>query len=288
MKVLVAGASGFLGKPILDDLLEHTELVGGVSRSGLRAPLKNPRFLELRADLRDPKQAKNALTARPWDAVVLALRSQNPGSQDRAVARVIGSAVSRAGLSFRVVLLSSAAVYGTLPAGSVDGFRETNKPNPDTDYGKTRAELEEVLRATLGERLLILRVFNATGLGEPRSLVTRSLMERIVAGEDPLRVRDADAARDFLDIRDVAAATRQVVLDSPPWDVLNVASGQGTTIGSLARMVTATGPRPVALVLDAGGRVSIGDPSRMLACGWFPRHTLAASLRQSWGEVLGG
>lgn len=286
MKVLVVGATGFLGRPILGELLGHAELVGAVSRGGSPSLPGDHRPLELRADLRIREHVRRVFTAEDWDVVVLTVRPRDGEPDDHRLTLALASEAERRGPSFRGILISSGAVYGTGPARSIRAFRETDPLAPTSEYGRHRVEVEEAFRSAFADRLLILRVFNVTGSGEPRALVVRSLMERIVAGEDPLRLRDAEAVRDFLDVRDVATAVRQAVLKPPSWEIVNIASGEGTKIGSLARMVATTGPRHVELVLEPGGDVSVGDPSRALSWGWSPRHTLATSLRDSWSEVL--
>jgi len=84
---------------------------------------------------------------------------------------------------------------------------------PTNTYGATKAAADLALGALAqaGLRVIRIRPFNHVGRGQSDSFVVASFarqIARIEAGEQPstLSVGNLEAARDFLDVRDVCAA----------------------------------------------------------------------------------
>jgi GDP-4-dehydro-6-deoxy-D-mannose reductase len=87
--------------------------------------------------------------------------------------------------------------------------------------------------------------------------------------------------RDFLHVSDVVAAYIALAEQGAAGEVYNVASGQGTSVGELARRILGRVGREAALESDpalvrpADVPVLVGDATKLRdASGWAPRHTL--------------
>ena len=114
---------------------------------------------------------------------------------------------------------------------------------PMNTYGATKAAADLALGAMAqdGLRVLRLRPFNHTGSGQSEAFVVAAFarqVARIAAGRQPpvLNVGTLDARRDFLDVRDVAAAYSLCLARADtlaPGTILNVASGEGRRIGDI-------------------------------------------------------
>jgi UDP-glucose 4-epimerase len=153
----------------------------------------------------------------------------------------------------RIVFSSSAAVYGD----ATGHLPETTPRAPATPYARSKAMLEDVLHdaATAGAlRAIVLRYFNPVGadllmrVGRSAHAPKPALQHLLdacwndevftIAGDD-WDTHDGTPLRDFVDVTDLAHAHRHAVerfetITTPeqPYQVFNIGTGTGTTIGS--------------------------------------------------------
>jgi UDP-glucose 4-epimerase len=149
-------------------------------------------------------------------------------------------AASRASVR-RIVYASSASVYGNptqLP------MREDDKLAPITPYCVAKLAGEQMLdfyarRAKLS--WLALRFFNVYGPGQPTDAyytsVVVTFLNRLAAGEAPVIDGRGDQSMDFVHVTDVARSVGMAVDSQASGDVLNVGTGQQTTISDLADLL---------------------------------------------------
>jgi UDP-glucose 4-epimerase len=144
----------------------------------------------------------------------------------------------------RVVFVSSGAVYGDQGA---QPLKETAFPNPRSPYAVSKLAAEYYVR-TIGDlwgiESVSLRVFNAYGPGQhlPPSHppVIPNFLRQAMRGGTLVMHGDGNQTRDYVYVDDVvtaliAAATAPGINQM----VINVGSGQETSIRGLVRMVTA-------------------------------------------------
>ena len=178
MKVLVTGGTGYAGRFIVEALLAagHAVSVSGRSKPGNGFFSRPVNFLS--GDL-DPDNASPALFDG-CDAFVHAAFHHVPGRfrggegddpQGFRRLNVDGSlalfaAAKKAGVT-RAVFLSSRAVYGEQPSGSV--LTEETEPHPDTLYGEVKLAVEQGIAAMADESFLptTLRVTGIYGPAGP-------------------------------------------------------------------------------------------------------------------------
>ncbi len=175
---------------------------------------------------------------------------------------------------------------------------ETDPCEPVSDYGVTHLAATRLLGlATAAGRVdgVTLRVFNPVGAGmHPDNLLGRAAALILAADRD-----DADhvtlaalgAYRDFVDVRDAAAAVTAAVTVTDPADrVLNVASGTAVTsreaVELLAKVSGWSGEvreRGLGPARSAAVDWMLGDISRSRAVlGWQPTYSLGESLWDVW------
>ena len=172
-----------------------------------------------------------------------------------------------------LVYASSAAVYGDNPDTPL---AETAPPRPLSPYGadKLGCELHAAAAATVhGVRSTGLRFFNVYGPGQdpgsPYSGVISRFHSLTIRGEGLTIFGDGLQTRDFVFVEDVvdaliAAAGRQA---GPEAEVLNVCTGQETSLLELARQLGDVSGRKVG-ISHAEGRAgdirrSAGSPDRL-------------------------
>jgi len=166
-------------------------------------------------------------------------------------------------------------------------------PDPRNAYAASKLNGEH-LAATwareTGGRVIALRFHNVYGPGMPRNTpyagvaaIFRSALER---GETPRVFEDGGQRRDFVHVRDVAAAvtlSAAALPQQPAFRAYNVGTGTVTTIGEVASELARAygGPAPVVT-----GEYRLGDVRHITASsdrlkhelGWKPAYDLQAGL----------
>ncbi len=198
----------------------------------------------------------------------------------------------------RLVHLGSAAEYGRVPVG--EPVREDARPRPVGGYGVAKLAATRIMEVarTVGLAVVVLRVFNPVGPGAPVTGLPGRIAEQVakaVADGDQVRLGPLDAARDFVDARDVARAVA-AVLAAPvlPAPVLNVAGGRAVTARELATLfaMAAGYTGDVVEEPDAGSPRSAQVPWQQAdirairdEVGWTPRIELPRSVWDHWRSL---
>jgi GDP-4-dehydro-6-deoxy-D-mannose reductase len=194
-------------------------------------------------------------------------------------------AVRVSGLAARVVLLSSASVYGAEPPVPTT---EDTPLVPATHYAASKVAAEQIAFAfaRTGEAsALVARPFNVLGPGEPPGSVVSRIAPQLRTvppkAEARVAVREAVSTRDFVDVADLAAALVLLARAGTPGEAYNVCSGVPVTIAELVERTAAAFDRGLRLEVeqpDAHPSVSLGDSSKLKALGWAPAFTLDQTL----------
>jgi GDP-4-dehydro-6-deoxy-D-mannose reductase len=300
MKVLVTGATGFVGQWLTRELRDAGHDLATAPGSAELDIADLPAVRALVDDSRPDVIAHLAAVASSHDA------SRDPG---RAIRTNVGGtvAVTEAARTSRatpaLLVISSAEVYA--PPGEGDAPLDEDAPlAPRHPYGMLKLAQESVAVAAARRHelpMVVLRPFNHVGPGQPPTTAVASFATRIAAvrrGEtEELAVGNIDVERDIGDVRDYVVAYRLIAeelvagrLGRPP-AVFNVATGSAVSlrwvIDELCRLASVT-PR---IVVDSD-LVRPDDPPRIVgsaerlrgAIGWQPRIELAATL----ADVLAG
>ena len=175
MKILITGASGFVGSFIVEEALRRGfETWAAVRGSSSRAYLKDKRihFLELNLDSKE--ELKRQLAAERFDYVVHAagvtkcldkrdfFRVNTEGTRNLAEALLEVDMPLK-----RFVFVSSLSVFGAIRERQpYEEIRESDTPRPNTAYGESKLKAEQALEA-LADRLPYV-VLRPTGIYGPR------------------------------------------------------------------------------------------------------------------------
>lgn len=299
-RVLVTGATGFVGRNALAPLLARGFEVHAVSS---RAPLTDaPGAVRWhRADLLDGT-AREALVAdvAPTDLLHLAWYAEpgrfwrSPENLRWAAASVeLLRAFAQAG-GRRAALAGTCAEYAwESETHCVEGRTPLE---PATLYGAAKHALRivaEAFAAEVGLSLAWGRIFFLYGPHEdPRRLVS-SVAQALVAGR-VAETSHGEQVRDFLYAPELADAFA-AVLDSEVTGAVNVASGQPVRLRELVVAVAAAAGRPDLLALGARPAnpsepdVLTADVTRLRdEVGWRPALTLEEGVERTvrwWREA---
>ena len=247
MRILVTGASGFVG-PYLSKRLaeEDAEILGlGLSSSAcidgsyiqcdlLNFPLLERIITDFQPDrvfhlaglvhpIESQDQPRDYYQVNVQGAVNLieAIRSNQPKA--------------------RLLVVSSSEVYG----GGLESsnLKETDSPRPLNHYATSKLQSEQVAlqyHKHNGLRIIIARPFNHSGPGQSNRFVISDFCRQIADVEfrTPVRpkttakieVGNLQAEKDFLDVRDVVDAYAKLLERGVDGEIYNICSGKGTSI----------------------------------------------------------
>lgn len=284
MRAFLTGASGFVGSWLIRHLEAEGDDVAALA-DGIDVADTVAVGREVARARPDAVYHLAALThvGRSWEAPEETFRVNATGTLS------LLEAVRRLDPSPRVLLVSSAEVYGPPSGGAVS---EEAPLRPVTPYAASKVAAEYLgLQAHLGRGLPVIRArpFNHVGPGQAEDFVVSALAKRLVeaerSGSGEVRVGDLSPARDFTDVRDVVRAYRLLAEMGTPGEVYNVCSGQAVPIALVFDQLVAVAERPVRAVVDpellrpVDVATLVGDPAKIESLtGWKPEIPLAQTL----------
>lgn len=289
-RVLVTGAAGFIGRPLVAALAQAGYAVRAAARE--RRGLSFPPGIEVVAlpDLTQPVDWH--LLLRGIDAVVHLAAIAHVGRDvpDATYDRVnhlatadLARAAATAGVSRFVFMSSTRAQAG---AAADHPLTEADEPRPTDAYGRAKLAAEAAVRAA-GAPHTILRPGLVYGPGAKGNLV--SLM-RLAALPLPLPFGAFSNKRSLLALDNLIAAVRFALEDARAVNqTFLVADPAAISVAELVAMLRAASgrapwlvPVPRALLKTALGLIGrraafdrlagtlVVDPSKLLAAGWQP------------------
>jgi len=265
LKVLVTGATGFVGRHLVSALLDKGFEVRAVARN-VEAAQALPWFNQVEfvaADIQDPNLDVAAL-AEGIDVIAHLAWSGLPNYQalfhfernlplDYAfLKRVIEAGVSQ------VMVTGTCFEYG-LQSGPLS---EAIAPQPNTPYGLAKHTLRQFLEALQRQQPFTLqwaRLFYLHGEGQNPNSLLASLDRAIDAGDAQFNMSAGDQLRDYLEIREAAAMLAALVARRDVTGVINCCSGQPVSVRALVEQRVAERQANIALNLGHYG-YSVHEP----------------------------
>ena len=212
-RILITGASGFIGSFIVEEALRQgMETWAAVRSSSSRAYLNDQRINFIELDLSDEQRLTEQLKDHQFDYVVHAAGVTKCINKDdfRRVntegTRHLVDALRALRMPIeRFVFLSSLSVMGAKREQQpYTEIREDDTPQPNTAYGKSKLEAEETLKARSEEQFPYV-ILRPTGVYGPREK-DYFIMAKSIKGHSDFAVGYKPQDITFVYVKDVVQA----------------------------------------------------------------------------------
>lgn len=264
MRVVITGASGFLGRAALGHFRESGIDVVGVHRQPVAAA----------GDV----TVKDYAQSPPGDVLIHLAENGDRSKVAQLGSRFVAEVQERLrtlldGRYRHVIYASSSLVY----AASDEPRRVGDPVNPDDFYAAGKLACERMVLDAGG---VALRFSNLYGPGQTGETVINAILSQLPEN-GPVVLRDTAPIRDFLAVKDAAAALAMAIALRSP-EILNIGTGIGTSIGGLVRILLELNGTPNREVVarqpgaPTGFVLDIADTTRKT--GWRPGVELRQGL----------
>lgn len=308
MRVLIVGASGFVGKHLIDNLLVHGHdvhacgvepalLIPTIPReqqhSGI--DLLDPGSLRRLLEITQPEWivhlAAQSSVARSWENPVLTMRINIEGTIN-----LLG-ALRNLEMRPRILLVGSSEEYGKV-AEAENPIAETRHPAPMNPYAVSKYAQEQLgmlYTKAYGMDIVLTRSFNHFGPGQGRGFVVPDFCAQIVdiergLAEPVIHVGNLDVYRDFTDVRDVVEAYRLLLEKGRSGEVYNVGSGKDHSIRQILAELIKISTKAITYEISPdkmrpveNKKIQADIRNITATTGWMPKIGIDATLRDSLG-----
>jgi nucleoside-diphosphate-sugar epimerase len=274
-KVLVTGATGFIGKHLIPklranqhDVTEVNRIAGDIADDATWAHLPHAEVVI--------HLAGRAYVPDSWNEPAGFLKTNLHGT----VCALEYCKKHNA----RMVFLSS-YMYGKPEKLPIPESASLQANNP---YALSKKLAEEVCRFYadfFGVKIIVFRPFNIYGPGQARHFLIPSIIDQVAEGNE-VHVKDLEPKRDYVYVDDVAEAITMAVEIDKDFDILNIGTGISYSVAEVIDLiqkikgtnlvVRSGGERRPAEIMDT--QADITKASDIL--GWSPKWTLRAGLQQ--------
>ncbi len=310
MSILVTGSNSTLGYHLLN-LLPHDAGLVALASEPVPDHLRLSHVTYVTSDFTDTRAMQTLVSEwKPEEVYHLVSQEFSLGTTGMRSSTLLPFFVAGAYNLFeslrhyspkaRVVIASSAEIYGG-SKGMMDVLhRETDLFQPLTPYATAQASCELLARQfnlAHGMDIVIARPFSVTGPHQPEKFVLPSTASQIAAielhdGETAIYVGNLDISRDYIDVRDQARAMALLMKRGKAGETYNICSGKLRTIRDLVQFLIHLSGCPIEIRIDPALERHIdipllaGSPEKFMSLtGWKPMISMEDSLRDLYSEI---
>jgi dTDP-6-deoxy-L-talose 4-dehydrogenase (NAD+) len=289
MRILLTGATGFIGSSFLKKALRAGHHIAGLILPGQPVPTNlpnDPRLIWMWGTLADP----------PWNEIAgFGAETCVHGAWIVTPGICLESPENRVFLQHSLSFLRRLSELGTrhlVGLGTCIEYQITSQRLsedhtpvvPTTVYARCKNELRLALEAQARERdqtLCWARIFYPYGPGESPERLCSYVLDRLHCGE-PVLLKTPQSTKDYIHITDLAAALLTVV-EQRFHGTINLGTGVGSTVSQIAKSL--------AHLLGRGYLIREADPpehdpfpfvvadaTKLHRLRWTPQTTLEAGL----------
>jgi nucleoside-diphosphate-sugar epimerase len=274
-KILVTGAKGFIGTPLVRRL-EKQHSVVALSRSD--GDVADPKSFDRLDDVDHVFHlAGRTFVPESWTDPLGFINSNVLGT---------GNVLAYCRRVSAKLTFVSAYIYGKPESLPV---REDAVPRPNNPYALSKHLAEQLCEfgaRTEGLDVTVVRPFNIYGPGQPDRFLVPTIVSQVRAGES-IRVMDLMPKRDYLHVDDlVELLVSTIEASDGPYRVVNAGSGESYSVQQIVDLIQVVAGTRLP-VIDAGKprqeelddvRADISRARDIF--GWSPRITLRSGIEQ--------
>jgi len=296
MKILVTGATGFIGSTFSRLALSHGHSIGGMMLPTEKMPVglgANERMMWFKGTLAEPpwqeleKFKPDACVHFAWIATP-GIYLESPENENYfGWSREFVRRVREYGAQ-RIVAAGTCIEYRI----SNEKLSEDKTPvEPTTNYARwkdaLRVALEEDSKKN-GFQFAWTRVFYPYGVGEHPARLCSAIIQKLGRGER-IELKTPNSTKDYIYIEDLASAFL-TVLEKQFQGTINLGTGIGITVKEIAQTVGQMMNRAELVKemnppqVDPLGYV-VADVSKLRGLGWTPEHDLRRGLEKLLANV---
>jgi UDP-glucose 4-epimerase len=291
MKVLITGASGFVGRHVATHLVGEGHEVTGFDLT----PSTNEAYEVTQGDLRDAQEVRAAVEGMDAVCHIGAIGDVYLAAEQPSLAagvNVLGTSnVADAGVATgaRIVYASTWEVYGEVEYEPMD---EVHPRNPDHPYNITKLAGEQMLLAATNLRdlsAIALRIGTAYGSGLRPNSVFRIFIDRARRGDTITIQGDGSQSRQFVHVSDLARAFALACTSDASGIALNTVASEPITIKELAETVVARFPTEIIYAPARAGDVPpalVSSDKIGEVLGWKPQVSFSEGLADLMESVV--
>lgn len=261
--ILITGGAGFIGSHLVERLLAEGDWQitvvddfndfydPAIKRANTRAPLANPQFTLVEADIRDHSALEKAFADTRYDCIVhLAARAGVRPSLTEPrlyVETNINGTMNLLELARKTgvkqfVFGSSSSVYGVNP--KVPFSEDDPIFNPISPYAATKAAGELICHTyshLYDIRIICLRFFTVYGARQRPDLAIHKFAKLISAGKPIPVFGDGTTRRDYTYIDDIIAGVRAAIdYEKTKYEVINLGESRTVELRELISLLEET------------------------------------------------
>lgn len=284
MKILVTGATGFIGRAFCQEAVRRGHQILALTRDPAAQITPGVEI------------AVGSLAETPWkqvarfapDAALHLAWIAEPGvylnSPENEVWLEQSKSWFRRLIEFGVPYIAGTGTCIEYAASNEPLNEETSPLAPQFPYSKAKVALFEWLQALPAVDWTWFRVFYPYGVGEHPNRYT-SIMARELRSGNTLSMNTPDSVRDYIEISDVASAFCHGLESRLPGAV-NVGTGKGATIESIGRhMARLTQADETLIQRNPNARpdetpLIVAETGRLRQTGWKPQTGLIQGLQR--------
>ncbi len=301
MRILITGATGFVGGHLVD----HLRAVGGHNLFGLGrlgSESRVPGVEHHAAELADTPRLEEILRAIRPDWLIHLAGYANTGRSFREPGpcwadnldgtRSLYSAIESSGSRPRILFVSTGLIYGD-PLPGAPPFDERAELRPGSPYAASKAAADLLSYQQSrhpGLDIVRVRLFNQIGPRQSPDYAVANFARQIAAVEagqlDRIETGDLSAERDLTDIRDIVVAFRMLLERGIAGEAYNAGRGRTWSMRDVLHRLVALANVRVDVVekpdpnRKADAAVTRVDARKLVeATGWRPRFELDDTLR---------
>lgn len=278
MKILLTGASGFIGQALLPALIARRHQVTLLSRHP--SPALSPSVYEI---LAEPENWAGAIHGKSYDLCLHLAWIATPGVYlESPENNILSSAtIALADTLFQAGLghfLGIGTCIEYAPDQTNPCSEDITPIAPRSIYGQAKEQARVGIAAAAkqhGAGYTWVRLFYPYGKDEHPDRIPSSFL-RTLASHQPLKLKTPNSIKDWIEIRDIVSALIHLSEKSPHQCEINLGTGIGTRMADFAKIAAQISNADLSLIQVSDTPTTdpysyhIADTSKLFATGWRP------------------